>query len=267
MPAPSAPRSASIRIVSSRKSGLPSALSSTSVLCAAGSLPSGSSPSASCALSSSLSRASSIAVARRLPPPHAGRSSSSSGRLTQAISSGTSRSDCARCSITFNSGSSAQWMSSKTSTSGCIPESCSAHARAAQRSSSRERSRSLAPSRPAAVASRSAIASLSQHARSLSNASATGSSSVIPADCFTISASAQYVTPSPNGRQRPRRIVARSMPSTNSCTSRLLPIPGSPKTVARCARRSRVAREYALRRSSSSSSRPTNGAERTGRAD
>ena len=141
-------------------------------------------PSASSSLSSGVSGASSIAAERRLPPPHDGRSSSSSGRVTQTMRSGASRTARAMCSITCSSGSSAQWMSSNTSTSGCMLANSSAHARAAQRSSSRLCSRSLAPISPAAAASRSAIASLSQHARSFSNASPIGSSSAIPADCL-----------------------------------------------------------------------------------
>ena len=64
--------------------------------------------------------------------PSPGGTSSSSGRARQRISSGDSRTQVARCSISSSSGSSAQWMSSKTSTSGCTSASCSAHARAAQ---------------------------------------------------------------------------------------------------------------------------------------
>ena len=64
--------------------------------------------------------------------------------------------------------------------------------------------------------------------RSFSTASWTGSSSAIPADDFTISASGQYVIPSPYGSARPARTVAPSSAATNSRTRRLLPTPGSP---------------------------------------
>ena len=63
---------------------------------------------------------------------------------------------------------------------------------------------------------------------------------MIPAATFTISATAQYVTPSPYGRQRPARIVERSTPATNSRASRDLPTPAAPYTVTRCTRLSRA---------------------------
>ena len=52
----------------------------------------------------------------------------------------------------------------------------------------------------------------------------------------------------------------RSRPAKNSCASRLFPIPGSPKIVTSCARRSRTTRVKTLPSRSSSSSRPTYGA-------
>ena len=113
-------------------------------------------------LSCASSGASSIALARRMPPPQVGRVSSRSGRVTATISTGTLRSDRARCSIRSRSGSSAQCTSSKTRTSGCRSASCSAQRSAAQVSSADVCSPSAAPSTPSATASRSATASLSQ---------------------------------------------------------------------------------------------------------
>ena len=57
----------------------------------------------------------------------------------------------------------------------------------------------------------------------------------IPACALTISPSAQNVTPSPYGRQRPRRQVTRPGSSASarwsSQTRRLFPIPGTPTSV------------------------------------
>ena len=67
--------------------------------------------------------------------------------------------------MSSSSGSSPQWTSSKTSTSGLSAASCSAHARAAHVISCWLRSASTASSTPTASASRSATASSSQHSR------------------------------------------------------------------------------------------------------
>ena len=116
----------------------------------------------------------------------------------------------ARCSISSSSGSSAQWMSSKISTSGCGWAIRSAHSRAAQAISCWLRSPETASSTPDARPSRSATASAGQESRSFSSATSSGSSSAMPAAALTISASGQYVTPSPYGSARPRRTVALS---------------------------------------------------------
>ena len=71
--------------------------------------------------------------------------------------------------------------------------------------------------------------------------------------------------PSPYGSARPLSVVTRSAPAMNSETRRVLPIPGSPKTVTRLARRSRTVRESAFSSSSSSCSRPMNQAAATPR--
>ena len=75
--APARGRSASMRIVSSTKSGLPSVFASTAAA-SIGSSRSRVSASTSSALSSACSGSSSIAVARTRPPPQLGRMSSSS---------------------------------------------------------------------------------------------------------------------------------------------------------------------------------------------
>ena len=218
--------SSSMRAVSSRKRGLPSARSRTSARSAAGVSPAGSRSSASSALSGSGRAASSIAEARGFPPPQVARSSSSSIRARQTIRTGTSRSDRARCSITSSMRSSAHWTSSNTSTSGCASASCSAQRRAAQLVSVDASASSAAPRTPSATPRRSATASLSQHIRSFSNASAAGSSSVIPAEALTIEAIGQNAIPSPYGSARPVSTVARSTPAVNSSTSLDFPTPG-----------------------------------------
>ena len=194
------PDSSSMRTVSSMKSGFPSVVARTvsrSSFVSSADSPA-TSASRSCALSASGSASSSIEVERTLPPPHAGRSSSRSLRARQRIRSGTSLTPLARCSIRSSIGSSARWMSSNTSTSGCRSASSVAHVCAAQAISDADRSPApTASSTPDASASRSATASSPQQFRSFSLAASTVSSSVMPAATFTISAIAQYVTPSP----------------------------------------------------------------------
>ena len=158
--------------------------------------------------------------------PSPGVRSSSSGRARQTIRSGASRTRSARCSSSSSSGSSAQWMSSKTRTSGCASASSAAHSRAAQAISCWLRSVSTASSTPAARPRRSATASSPQQARSFSTASCTGSSSVMPAATLTISASGQYVIPSPYGSERPVRIVARLDPRHELAREAALADPG-----------------------------------------
>ena len=82
-----------------RKSGLPSAFSSTAARCARGQLPVGEQCVEQAALSSGFSGWSSIVAARSRPPPQLGRTSSSSGRARQRINNGTSRARSASCSI------------------------------------------------------------------------------------------------------------------------------------------------------------------------
>jgi hypothetical protein len=82
-------------------------------------------------------------------------------------------------------------MSSKKRTSGCTSPSVSMISRAAHEISWALRSPSSASSIPDASPSTSATASSSQHARSFSNASSSGSSSEMPAAALIISASGQ----------------------------------------------------------------------------
>ncbi len=184
-----------------RTSGLPSARSSTSREGAFIGSPDAPASwarsfSTSNSLSSSDSGSSSIAVERTRPPPQPGRCSRSSGRARQMMRSGA-RTQSARCSISSSRGSSAQWMSSKKRTSGCTSASVTMTSRAAHAISCELRSPSRASSMPDARPSTSATVSSSQHSRSFANASSSGSSSEIPAAALIISASGQYVTPSP----------------------------------------------------------------------
>ena len=86
----------------------------------------------------------------------------------------------------------------------------------------------------------------------------------IPACALTISESGQKVTPSPYGRQPPRRHETSSGSSSttdeSSRTSRDLPIPGGPTSVTSCAECSCRARAKASQRSCTSAVRPTSGA-------
>ena len=174
------------------------------------------SASTSCSLSAAPSGSSSIEVARTRPPPQFGRTSSSSGRARQRISSGRrapSRSGArsARAAAPRPSGCPRR----RARAAGSAP--CSwAHSRAAQAISCWLRSPWTASSTPVARPSRSATASAGQHSRSFSIATSSGSSSAMSAAPLTISASGQYVMLSPYGRQRPLRTVAPSSESRNS---------------------------------------------------
>ncbi len=190
-----APLSTSMRIVSSTNSGLPSVRSRSSAGRGGGISPEvpaswKTSFSTRSSLSSAESGSSSIAVERTRPPPQPGRVSRSSGRARQRIRSGV-RTQSARCSMRSRSGSSAQWMSSKKSTSGWTSPSVCITSRAAQEISCALRSPSSASSIPEARPRTSATVSSSQQALSFANASSSGSSSEMPAAALTISASGQ----------------------------------------------------------------------------
>ena len=81
-----------------------------------------------------------------------------------------------------------------------------------------------------------------------------------PISWYTICARGQKVTSSSNGLERPARtFVPSPRPATNSSVSRLLPIPGSPRSVTRCARSRLADRSKMSFRSASSRRRSTNG--------
>ncbi len=113
-------------------------------------------------------------------------------------------------------------------------------------------------------ASSGSAATCSTAARSLRSISSAESDSRIPACAFTISASAQKLTPSPYGSERPWRHVVKSGSSStdrkSSETRRDLPMPGTPTRVTSCSRLRERARLSASRRMPSSCSRPTRGA-------
>ena len=224
----SSPHSATLSMTSSRNSGLPPVLSRARASWSAEIAPSSASASISTSLSAAPSGSSSIAVARTRPPPQSERTSSSSGRARHMIISEPSRTQDVMCSISSSSGSSAQWMSSKTRISGWVCDISCAHSRAAQEISCWLRSPWTASSTPVARPSRSATASAGQHSRSFSIATSSGSSSAMSAAPLTISASGQYVMLSPYGRQRPvehRRSLERG---EELVARRLFPTPGSP---------------------------------------
>ena len=96
----------------------------------------------------------------------------------------------------------------------------------------------------------------------LPSATSSGSSSLMPAALRTISAIGQNVTPSPYGRQRPRRTWLRSLAEAriaNSRISRDLPTPASPMTVSSSQERVAPTSRSVISSRSISASRPTNG--------
>ena len=158
-------------------------------------------PSASRRASASASGSSRIDVAFSLPPPQPGLTSRSSGRATQRRRIGAARDQSTTCSTRSSIGSSAQWRSSITSTSG----------RSRARSSRSARVASCVSAGEDRIASDGSISS-----------------------CTSISTSGQYVIPSPYESARPRATVA--LPSTcsrTSATSLDLPIPAGPISVNR----------------------------------
>ncbi len=205
-------------------------------------------------------------------PPHAGRRSSSSGRAVQSTSSGVSVVHSSNCSMKSSSATSAQCRSSKTSTSGARPASSSMNRlHAANASTCRSPPSSWWVSSPTRGRSSRSIqsatagssAGLTTARRSLALAVSASSEWRIPASAFTISASAQKVTPSPYGSERPLRYAicsgSASRRARNSATSRLLPIPGSPTRVTRRGVRVCRTEPSADQSSPSCACRPTSG--------
>ena len=140
------------------------------------SAPCGSSAVTSLRVSSGLSGSRKIDVAPRRPPPHAARCSSSSSRARQRSSSGP-RTHCARYSIRSSIPWSAQWMSSKASTSGCWRARASIVARTAEKNASRSFCGSSPSSSEAASSGTSMPSSRATSAARRSIASRSSSSS------------------------------------------------------------------------------------------
>src|SRR5581483_6455388 len=144
--------SISIETSSSTNSGMPSAEAWTRRRTSPAT-PLPSRFSSSTADSSSDSGSSRIVVAFHLPPPQAGRRSSRSGRARQTSRTGPSRMPSARCSTRSRKVGSAQFTSSKTTTSGFVRESDSSSRRIPQKPSSAATGSS---SRPTSAAARRA---------------------------------------------------------------------------------------------------------------
>ena len=149
----SPPSSLSIASICSMKSGLPSAAPAIRSRMRS---PSGACPSR---LRISASHSESDRGSSSSPADHSGRSSSSSGRASATSSSEVSRADSRVYSTRSRKVGSAQWQSSKTTTSGRSRPSVSNSRRTAQKVSSLPPARdSAAPTRPA---TRSATSSAS----------------------------------------------------------------------------------------------------------
>ena len=176
---------------------------------------------------STVSGSSRIEVASWRPPPHRCRRSISSSRARHSRISGP-RTHCVRYSIRSSIPWSAQWMSSKTSTSGLRRAIASITDRTAEKNTSRMRcgsslsdcemlERRLDAEQPPdhggpalgrlGHARRRSPSSDSTEASSFAQASSVLSPSRMPASARITSASAQYTIPEPYGRQRPSRKV------------------------------------------------------------
>ena len=249
------PRSNSMRTNSSAYSGLPPDRSTTIDCSFFGNSVSWSSPAISSEVSSAVSGESANVVEFRLPPPHPGCASYSSGRAVQTTRSGTPEAHSTRCSMKSSIAASAQCRSSKTRIVVRCMASASRKRRHAVNASVRSTVESSSIAAPTSGARRARTQSRSvaswirspSAAASLSPACAGVSVSRIPACAFTSSPRAQNVMPSPYGRHRPWRhctiSASSSTKSLNSLSSRLLPTPGSPMTVASWIDCSRVVRQ------------------------
>ena len=131
----STPRSRSIRTVSTAYSGMPSAASRSLTRTSSGSP--GTSPSSSSSMASSSRGSSGSVVELRIDPGKPGWRSATSGRASVTTKIGWCRPQSSRYSTNATSPSSAQWMSSKTITSGPCSASRSKKRRQAEKRSSR----------------------------------------------------------------------------------------------------------------------------------
>ena len=143
----------SIAIISSTKSGLPSAASRMRARSAGSRRTSPTRSLISMSASSSESGSSRRFVAFTLPPPQPGRRSSNSGLAIQTMSKGASRARAATCSTRSRKLSSPQLTSSKTQTTDCSAAAASSSLRTLLAISSVELTGRSVPRRPRSVAS------------------------------------------------------------------------------------------------------------------
>ena len=176
--------------------------------------------------------------------------SASSGLATHTNRTGTASATVATCSSSAKRLGSAQWMSSTAHHRPIAAPPASPAFETPIGPPRRRRSRRR--SRPRGQ-TRAAISSDSVVGDSPSTSSATAASLGAPASARTISATGQYVMPSPYGRHRPTTVVASSATSPSSArTSRDLPIPGAPIRVTSRGSRSAATASKASRRRASS---------------
>ena len=233
------PVSINIDTSCSTKRGLPSAADRMRSLAAAGSSTPARRLSRTIAAASP-GRPSRTTRTAEGPSLHVGLSSSMSGRAVQTIMTDALPRRSTRCSMSSRRAGAAQCTSSMTTVTGPWPAMRSSSALTPQKSSAIGSCSSV---QPTADPTRRAISMSSASASSCRIASSGAASGPTPAASRTISRSGQNVMPSPYGRQRPRRIVARcSRSASSSRTRRLFPTPASPRTVASMHRRSEVDR-------------------------
>ena len=251
---PLAPCSTSMRIVSSTNSGLPSVFSSAARgrrTRAAVAVARRARRRARSLSSARAARARSRSRAGGRRPSRGARRAARAGRARRSAAA-RSLTHVARCSISSSSGSSAQWMSSKTSTSGCgAPASRPTRARptrspagsARPRPPRARRTRARAGRRPPRPGSSRAASPrpverivVGDPGRGLDHL---GERPVRDALAVRERAAARATVAPPRSRRTPDEAA--------SCRC-----PGSPKTVKSCARRSRTARAYVFSSRSSS---------------
>src|SRR5262245_897416 len=198
--------------------------------------------------------------------PQSGRRSRISGREVHSTNNGWSTLNPPRYCRRSRNVDSAQWMSSTTTTSGPSSVRTSRSRRTPQKVW-RMSAPGPASSSPIAASISSAMRSPSsvdaRIERTLARASSGDATSPMPATAYTSSYTGQNVMPAPYGRQRDHSARARfPVCATNSVTSRVLPSPASPITVATRHARCVAASSNARRRASNSSPRPTIGESR-----
>ncbi len=197
---------------------------------------------------------------RRPPSTSAGRSSRSSGRAVTTRSSATSRVHAATFSIRSRRRGSAQWTSSKTSTSGRRRAVASTRRRTAQKVSSGVPGSPIPRSAAAPSETLSPSGSSSSKSpRSVVSTASSLASSSMDAAARTAAATGANVAP-PAGSHRTSTIRARRTAAWDSSRARRdLPTPGEPTIETSCGWRSAMVRSSSRVSRSSSLARPTNG--------